>query len=133
MLDACLRDDLKAKAKVVMAVLDPVKVVITNYPEGQIEFMELEYNPENPKLGTRKVPFGREIYIEREDFMEEPVKKFFRLAPGKEVRLKGAYFVTCTDFVKDENGEITEIHCTYDPETRSGSGFDGRKVKGTLH
>ena len=133
LLDACLRDDLKAKAKVVMAVLDPVKVVITNYPEGQIEFMELENNPENPELGTRKVPFGREIYIEREDFMEEPVKKFFRLAPGKEVRLKGAYFVTCTDFVKDENGEITEIHCTYDPETKSGSGFDGRKVKGTLH
>ena len=133
LLDACLRDDLKAKAKVVMAVLDPVKVVITNYPEGQIEFMELENNPENPELGTRKVPFGRELYIEREDFMEEPVKKFFRLAPGKEVRLKGAYFVTCTDFVKDENGEITEIHCTYDPETRSGSGFDGRKVKGTLH
>ena len=133
LLDACLRDDLKAKAKVVMAVLDPVKVVITNYPEGQIEFMELENNPENLELGTRKVPFGREIYIEREDFMEEPVKKFFRLAPGKEVRLKGAYFVTCTDFVKDENGEITEIHCTYDPETRSGSGFDGRKVKGTLH
>jgi len=133
LLDACLRDDLKAKAKVVMAVLDPVKVVITNYPEGQIEFMELENNPENPELGTRKVPFGREIYIEREDFMEEPVKKFFRLAPGKEVRLKGAYFVTCTDFVKDGNGEITEIHCTYDPETRSGSGFDGRKVKGTLH
>ncbi len=133
LLDACLRDDLKAKAKVVMAVLDPVKVVITNYPEGQIEFMELENNPENPEFGTRKVPFGREIYIEREDFMEEPVKKFFRLAPGKEVRLKGAYFVTCTDFVKDENGEITEIHCTYDPETRSGSGFDGRKVKGTLH
>ena len=133
LLDACLRDDLKAKAKVVMAVLDPVKVVITNYLEGQIEFMELENNPENPELGTRKVPFGREIYIEREDFMEEPVKKFFRLAPGKEVRLKGAYFVTCTDFVKDENGEITEIHCTYDPETRSGSGFDGRKVKGTLH
>ena len=133
LLDACLRDDLKAKAKVVMAVLDPVKVVITNYPEGQIEFMELENNPENPELGTRKVPFGREIYIEREDFMEEPVKKFFRLAPGKEVRLKGAYFVTCTDFVKDENGKITEIHCTYDPETRSGSGFDGRKVKGTLH
>ena len=133
LLDACLRDDLKAKAKVVMAVLDPVKVVITNYPEGQIEFMELENNPENPELGTRKVPFGRELYIEREDFMEEPVKKFFRLAPGKEVRLKGAYFVTCTDFVKDENGEITEIHCIYDPETRSGSGFDGRKVKGTLH
>ncbi len=133
LLDYCLRDDLKAKAKVVMAVLDPVKVVITNYPEGQIEFMELDNNPENPELGKRTVSFGREIYIEREDFMEEPVKKFFRLAPGKEVRLKGAYFVTCTDFVKDENGEITEIHCTYDPETRSGSGFEGRKVKGTLH
>ncbi len=133
LLDYCLREDLKAKAKVVMAVLDPVKVVITNYPEGQIEFMELDNNPENPDLGKRMVPFGREIYIEREDFMEEPVKKFFRLAPGKEVRLKGAYFVTCTDFVKDENGNITEIHCTYDPETRSGSGFEGRKVKGTLH
>ena len=116
-----------------MAVLDPVKVVITNYPEGQIEFVELDNNPETPEMGKRTVPFGREIYIEREDFMEEPVKKFFRLAPGKEVRLKGAYFVTCTDFVKDENGEITEIHCTYDPLTRSGSGFDGRKVKGTLH
>ncbi len=133
LLDYCLREDLKAKAKVVMAVLDPVKVVITNYPEGQIELLELDNNPENPELGTRKVPFGREIYIEREDFMEEPVKKFFRLAPGKEVRLKGAYFVTCTDIVKDENGEITEIHCTYDPETKSGSGFEGRKVKGTLH
>lgn len=133
MLDYCLREDLKAKANVVMAVLDPVKVVITNYPEGQIEFVELDNNPETPEMGKRTVPFGREIYIEREDFMEEPVKKFFRLAPGKEVRLKGAYFVTCTDFVKDENGEITEIHCTYDPLTRSGSGFDGRKVKGTLH
>lgn len=133
LLDYCLREDLKAKAKVVMAVLDPVKVVITNYPEGQIEFMELDNNPENPEMGKRTVPFGRELYIEREDFMEEPVKKFFRLAPGKEVRLKGAYFVTCTDVVKDENGVITEIHCTYDPETRSGSGFEGRKVKGTLH
>ncbi len=133
LLDYCLREDLKARAKVVMAVLDPVKVVITNYPEGQIEFMEIDNNPENPEMGKRTVPFGRELYIEREDFMEEPVKKFFRLAPGKEVRLKGAYFVTCTDVVKDENGVITEIHCTYDPETRSGSGFEGRKVKGTLH
>ena len=133
MLDYCLREDLKAKANVVMAVLDPVKVVITNYPEGQIEFVELDNNPETPEMGLRTVPFRSDIYIEREDFMEEPVKKFFRLAPGKEVRLKGAYFVTCTDFVKDENGEITEIHCTYDPLTRSGSGFDGRKVKGTLH
>lgn len=133
LLDYCLREDLKTKAKVVMAVLDPVKVVITNYPEGQIEFIEIENNPENPELGKRTVPFGREVYIEREDFMEEPVKKFFRLAPGKEVRLKGAYFVTCTDFVKDENGEITEIHCTYDPESRGGNSPDGRKVKGTLH
>ena len=133
LLDYCLREDLKTKAKEVMAVLDPVKVVITNYPEGQIEFIEIENNPENPELGKRTVPFGREVYIEREDFMEEPVKKFFRLAPGKEVRLKGAYFVTCTDFVKDENGEITEIHCTYDPESRGGNSPDGRKVKGTLH
>ena len=133
LLDYCLRDDLKTKAKVVMAVLDPVKVVITNYPEGQIEFIEVENNPENPEMGKRTVPFGRYLYIEREDFMEEPVKKFFRLAPGKEVRLKGAYFVTCTDFVKDDNGNITEIHCTYDPESKGGNSPDGRKVKGTLH
>ena len=133
LLDYCIRDDLKAKAPVVMAVLDPLKLVITNYPEGQVEMMELENNPENPELGSRMVPFTRELYIEREDFMEEPVKKFFRLAPGKEVRLKGAYFVTCTDVIKDENGNITEVHCTYDPQTRSGSGFEGRKVKGTLH
>ena len=133
LLDYCIRYDLKAKAKVVMAVLDPLKLVITNYPEDQVEMMELENNPETPELGSRLAPFTRELYIEREDFMEEPVKKFFRLAPGKEVRLKGAYFVTCTDFVKDENGIVTEVHCTYDPETRSGSGFEGRKVKGTLH
>ncbi|MBQ2412578.1 MAG: glutamine--tRNA ligase/YqeY domain fusion protein, partial [Anaerotignum sp.] len=133
LLDYCIRDDLKAKAKVVMAVLDPLKVVITNYPEGQAEMIEVENNPENPELGTREVPFTREVYIEREDFMEEPVKKFFRLAPGKEVRLKGAYFVTCTDFVKDENGVVTEVHCTYDPETKGGNAPDGRKVKGTLH
>ena len=133
LLDYCLRDDLKTKAKVVMAVLDPVKVVITNYPEGQIEFIEVENNPENPEMGKRTVPFGRYLYIEREDFMEEPVKKFFRLAPGKEVRLKGAYFVTCTDFVKDDSGNITEIHCTYDPESKGGNSPDGRKVKGTLH
>ena len=133
LLDYCLRDDLKTKAKVVMVVLDPVKVVITNYPEGQIEFIEVENNPENPEMGKRTVPFGRYLYIEREDFMEEPVKKFFRLAPGKEVRLKGAYFVTCTDFVKDDRGNITEIHCTYDPESKGGNSPDGRKVKGTLH
>ncbi|KXL52575.1 glutamine--tRNA ligase [Anaerotignum neopropionicum] len=133
LLDYCIRDDLKTKTKVVMAVLDPVKLVITNYPEGQVEMVELENNPEAPQLGSRMAPFTRELYIEREDFMEEPVKKFFRLAPGKEVRLKGAYFVTCTDFVKDEAGNVVEIRCTYDPETKSGSGFEGRKVKGTLH
>ena len=116
-----------------MAVLKPLKLVITNYPEGQIEYMELENNPENESLGKRMVPFSKELYIEADDFMEVPAKKYFRLAPGKEVRLKGAYFVTCTDFVKDENGNITEVHCTYDPETKSGSGFEGRKVKGTLH
>lgn len=132
-LDHCIREDLKAKSKVVMAVLDPLKVVITNYPEGQVEFLSIENNPENEDMGTREIPFGREIYIDKEDFMEEPIKKFFRLAPGKEVRLKGAYFVTCTDVIKDENGEIVEVHCTYDPETKSGSGFAGRKVKGTLH
>lgn len=133
LLEYCIRDDLKAKAKVVMAVLHPLKLVITNYPEGQIELMEIENNPENPELGTRQVPFTKNLYIEQEDFMEEPVKKFFRLAPGKEVRLKGAYFVTCTDVIKDENGNLIEVHCTYDPETKSGSGFTGRKVKGTLH
>lgn len=133
LLDYCIRDDLKAKTNVVMAVLRPLKLVITNYPEGKIEYMELENNPENESLGKRTVPFSRELYIEQDDFMEVPAKKYFRLAPGKEVRLKGAYFVTCTDFVKDENGNITEVHCTYDPETKSGSGFDGRKVKGTLH
>ena len=133
LLDYCVRDDLKSKANVVMAVLKPLKLVITNYPEGQIEYMELENNPENESLGKRMVPFSKELYIESDDFMEVPAKKYFRLAPGKEVRLKGAYFVTCTDFVKDENGNIIEVHCTYDPETKSGSGFEGRKVKGTLH
>ena len=133
LLDYCIRDDLKSKTNVVMAVLKPLKLVITNYPEGQIEYMELENNPENESLGKRMVPFSKELYIESDDFMEVPAKKYFRLAPGKEVRLKGAYFVTCTDFVKDENGNITEVHCTYDPETKSGSGFEGRKVKGTLH
>ncbi len=133
LLDYCIRDDLKSKTNVVMAVLKPLKLVITNYPEGQIEYMELENNPENESLGKRMVPFSKELYIEADDFMEVPAKKYFRLAPGKEVRLKGAYFVTCTDFVKDENGNITEVHCTYDPETKSGSGFEGRKVKGTLH
>ncbi len=132
LLEFCIREDLKLKAKRPMVVVDPVKVVITNYPEGKTELCTVENNPENEKLGNREVVFGREIYIERSDFMEEPVKKFFRLAPGKEVRLKGAYFITCTDVIKDENGNITEIHCTYDPETKSGSGCT-RKVKGTLH
>ena len=132
LLEFCIREDLKLKATRPMVVIDPVKVIITNYPEGQTELCTVENNPENEELGSREVMFGREIYIERADFMEEPVKKFFRLAPGKEVRLKGAYFITCQSVVKDENGTITEIHCTYDPETKSGSGCT-RKVKGTLH
>ena len=132
-LDYCIRDDLKTKAKVVMAVLNPLKVVIDNYPEGQVEMIQVENNPENPDLGVREVPFSKELYIEKEDFMEEPVKKFFRLAPGKEVRLKGAYYVTCTGVEKDDEGNVTLIHCTYDPETKGGSSPDGRKVKGTLH
>ena len=133
MLEYCIREDLKLKRPRLMAVLDPIKLVIDNYPEGEVEYLEAPNNMENEKLGTRKIPFGRELYIEREDFMVDPPKKYKRMFPGTEVRLMNAYFVTCTDFVKDENGEITEIHCTYDPETRSGSGFDGRKVKGTLH
>ena len=132
LLEFCIREDLKLKAPRPMVVIDPVKVIIDNYPEGQTEPCVVENNPENEELGTREVMFGREIYIERADFMEEPVKKFFRLAPGKEVRLKGAYFITCQSVVKDENGTITEIHCTYAPETKSGSGCT-RKVKGTLH
>lgn len=132
LLEFCIREDLKLKAPRPMVVIDPVKVIIDNYPEGQTEPCVVENNPENEELGTREVMFGREIYIERADFMEEPVKKFFRLAPGKEVRLKGAYFITCQSVVKDENGTITEIHCTYDPKTKSGSGCT-RKVKGTLH
>ncbi|MCM1548500.1 MAG: glutamine--tRNA ligase/YqeY domain fusion protein [Clostridium sp.] len=133
MLEYCIREDLKMKASRMMAVLDPVKLIIDNYPEGQKEYMDIENNQENPELGSRKVAFSRELYIEREDFMEEPPKKYFRLYPGNEVRLKGAYFVTCVDYKKDAAGNITEIHCTYDPETRSGSGFEGRKVKGTIH
>ncbi len=132
-LEYCIREDLKDKTPVVMAVLDPVKLVITNYPENETEMLEIENHPENESLGKRQVPFSRELYIERGDFMENPPKKFFRLSPGKEVRLKGAYFVTCTDFVKDEAGNIKEIHCTYDPQTKSGLNFTGRKVKGTIH
>ena len=133
MLEYCIREDLKLKCSRVMAVLDPIKLIIDNYPEDQVEYFEVMNNQENEELGTRKVPFSRELYIEREDFMEEPPKKYFRLFPGNEVRLMNAYFVKCESFVKDENGNVTEIHCTYDPETRSGSGFTGRKVKGTIH
>ena len=133
LLDYCIRDDLKTKAKVAMAVIDPLKVIIDNYPEGQTEMLTVENNPENEALGKREVPFSKEIYIEKEDFMEVPVKKFFRLAPLKEVRLKGAYFVTCVGMDKDENGEITAVHCTYDPLSKGGNSPDGRKVKGTLH
>ena len=133
MLEYCIREDLKLKKSRMMAVLDPVKLVIDNYPEGEIEYLDVPNNLENEELGSRKVPFCRELYIERDDFMEEPPKKYFRLFPGNEVRLMGAYFVKCESFVKDENGNVTEIHCTYDPETKSGSGFTGRKVKGTIH
>ena len=132
LLEFCIREDLKLKAPRYMAVLDPVKVVITNYPEGQTETLVIENNTENEAMGTREVIFGREVYIERGDFMEEPVKKFFRLAPGKEVRLKGAYIIECQSVVKDDNGNITEIHCTYDPATKSGTGCQ-KKVKGILH
>ena len=133
MLEYCIREDLKLKKARMMAVLDPVKLVIDNYPKGQTEELSIPNNLENEALGERLVPFGRELYIEREDFMEEPPKKYFRLFPGNEVRLMGAYFVTCTGCEKDENGNVTVVHCTYDPETKSGSGFTGRKVKGTIH
>ena len=133
MLEYCIREDLKMKKPRMMAVLDPIKLVIDNYPEDQVEYLDVANNLENEELGSRKVPFGRELYIEREDFMEEPPKKYFRLFPGNEVRLMHAYFVKCESFVKDENGNVTEVHCTYDPETKAGSGFTGRKVKGTIH
>ena len=133
MLEYCIREDLKPKAPRYMGVLRPVKLIIDNYPEGQTEEFEIENNQDNEDAGMRKITFSRELYIERDDFMEEPPKKYFRLFPGNEVRLKGAYFVKCTGFDKDENGEITAVHATYDPETRSGSGFEGRKVKGTIH
>ena len=133
MLEYFIREDLNPKAPRTMAVLRPLKVVITNYPENQVEMLEVENNQDDPSMGTRKVSFSREIYIEQEDFMENPPKKYFRLFPGNEVRLKGAYFVKCNDVVKDSEGNVTEIHCTYDPETKSGSGFTGRKVKGTIH
>ena len=133
MLEYCIREDLKLKKARTMAVLNPVKLVIDNYPDDQIEMLEVQNNLENPELGSRQVPFGRELYIEREDFMEEPVRKYFRMFPGNEVRLMNAYFVTCTGCEKDENGNITVIHGTYDPESKGGNSPDGRKVKGTIH
>jgi glutaminyl-tRNA synthetase len=133
LLEHAVREDLNRRAPRIMAVLDPVRVVIENYPEDQTEEFEIVNNPEDPAAGTRRVPFSRVLYIEREDFMEDPPKKFFRLAPGREVRLRGAYFVTCTSVVKDDAGRITELRCTYDPATRGGDAPDGRRVKATLH
>lgn len=133
MLEYCIREDLKLKKPRMMAAIDPIKLIIDNYPEDKSEMLEVANNLENADMGVRQVPFGRELYIDRADFMEEPPKKYFRLFPGNEVRLMNAYFVTCTGCIKDENGKVTEVHCTYDPETRSGSGFSGRKVKGTIH
>ncbi|MCI5597434.1 MAG: glutamine--tRNA ligase/YqeY domain fusion protein [Lachnospiraceae bacterium] len=133
MLEYCIREDLKLKKARMMAVLDPVKVIITNYEEGKMEYLDAPNNLENEELGSRKIPFCRELYIDRDDFMIDPPKKYFRLYPGNEVRLMNAYFVTCTDYKTDEEGNVTEIYCTYDPETKSGSGFTGRKVKGTIH
>ena len=133
MLEYCIRETLKLEKKRVMAILDPVKLVITNYPEGETEWLDAPHNLENEALGSRKLAFTRELYIEREDFMIDPPKKYFRLFPGNEVRLMNAYFVTCTGYDVDENGKVTEIRCTYDPETKSGNGFEGRKVKGTIH
>ena len=133
MLEYCLRDDLKLKRSRMMAVLDPIKLVIDNYPEGQTEMLTAANNMENPELGEHEIPFERELYIERDDFMEEPPKKYFRLFPGNEVRLMHAYFVRCVGFEKDENGNVTVVHCTYDPATKAGSGFSERKVKGTIH
>ncbi|MBT2640812.1 glutamine--tRNA ligase/YqeY domain fusion protein [Bacillus sp. ISL-41] len=133
MLEHFVREDLKLKAPRTMGVLRPLKVVITNYPEGEVEWLDADINPENPEMGTRKIPFSREIYVEQDDFMENPPAKYFRLFPGNEVRLKHAYFIKCNEVIKDENGEVVELRCTYDVETKSGSGFTGRKVKGTLH
>ena len=133
MLEYCIREDLKLKRPRMMAALDPVKLIIDNYPEDSVEMLDVANNLENEEMGTRQVPFGRELYIDREDFMEEPPKKYFRLFPGNEVRLMNAYFVTCTGCVKDESGKVIEVHCTYDPETKCGTGFTGRKVKGTIH
>lgn len=133
MLEYCIREDLKLTVPRVMAVLDPIKLIITNYPEDEIEYLEAPNNQEEESMGTRQIPFARELYIEREDFMVEPPKKYFRLFPGNEVRLMNAYFVKCEDYKLDENGNVTEVYCSYDPETKSGSGFNARKVKGTIH
>ncbi|WP_346915985.1 glutamine--tRNA ligase/YqeY domain fusion protein [Clostridium sp.] len=133
LLEHFIREDLSVKAPRTMGVIRPLKVVITNYPEDEVEMLEIENNQDDPSMGKRMVQFSREIYIEEEDFMEEPPKKYFRLFPGNEVRLKGAYFIKCNDFIKDESGKVVEIHCTYDKETKSGTGFTGRKVKGTIH
>jgi glutaminyl-tRNA synthetase len=132
-LEDAIRDDLNVRAPRVMAVLRPLKVIITNYPEGEVESLEAANHPQDPAMGTRTLPFSRELYIEADDFMEDAPKKFFRLAPGREVRLRYAYFITCTDVVKDAAGNITELRCTYDPATRGGNAPDGRKVKGTIH
>ena len=133
LLEYCVRQDLNKRAPRVMAVLSPLKVIIDNYPDGEVESLDADNNPEDPSAGTRKIPFSRELYIEREDFMEDPPKKYFRLAPGREVRLKHAYYIKCERVVKDEHGNVVELHCTYDPETRGGWSQDGRKVRGTLH
>lgn len=133
LLEHCIREDLKLTAHRKMAVLDPLKLVITNYPEGEVEYLDAENNSENPELGNRKIPFTKELYIERDDFMENPPSKYYRLFPGNEVRLRNAYFVKCEEVIKDDAGNIVEVRCTYDPETKSGTGFTGRKVKGTIH
>ena len=132
-LEGCVRDDLKLKVESRNVVFDPIKVVITNYPEDETELCTIENNAQVPEMGSRQVPFSRELYVDGEDFMEVPAKKYFRLFPGNEVRFKGAYFITCNEVIKNEDGSIKELHCTYDPETKSGEGFDGRKVKGTIH
>jgi glutaminyl-tRNA synthetase len=133
LLENCVREDLDAKAPRVMGVLRPLRLVIVNYPEDQVDQLDAANHPQNPDMGTRKIPFSRVVYVERDDFMEDPPRKFFRLGPGREVRLRYAYLVTCVDVIKDDSGEVTEVHCRYDPDSRGGSAPDGRKVKGTIH
>jgi len=132
-LENCVREDLDKTTKRVLGVLNPLKVVIENYPEGKVEQLDAPYHPNNPDMGSRELPFAREIYIEQDDFMEDPPKKFFRLGPGREVRLRYAYFITCNEVIKNDDGEVIELHCSYDPETKGGNAPDGRKVKGTIH